>query len=516
MEPRFALVNPPYGNDTTSMMPLGLAALGSYLLANNYDVTGYDFSNSRKSVSELAHEYRLGGFDAVGISIYNSNATLAFDLAASIKSISPSTSIIAGGPHATATINRMLQNHPYIDVVVEGEGERPMRELLSSWQSPTQWVQIPGIAFRQGEKYVITGNSKPVSDLDSLPSPNFPFVTDGPIKNIKYFDRSLNRFRNAMPLVTSRSCPFSCNFCAIILIGRQWRKRSAYRVVEDVKLFERQTAEPVEHVYFLDANFFVQAKRSLEIANTLQENWPGITFSFSTRVNQLIRGQSYLQELRSLGLRAVELGIESGSQKALIRFAKDTTVSQNYEAIRLLRENDIELLLDFIMFDAEATLDDIKSNLAFIEESGLDHIVPWDHLLSHMTPYLGTEIRSRYELLLRRQFNDDQLPEPATLFVDDKVRAVFLEFEHIKHYLTSLRDKLLLIEDKLDSASGKLRVRLMLNAASIRRLPFDVLRTLVAQVDQGDPVNLEAAIPELLTDKGTLLTLGEYCYDTLY
>ena len=253
--------------------------------------------------------------------------------------------------------------------------------------------------------------------MDSdVSAPVFTYRSDSAAKPLRFYDRAERRVRAATALVTSRSCPFNCSFCAIILIGRKWRRASPAKVVADLAALETSAHERYEHVYFMDANFFVSAQRAVEIAEALQRFRPGMTFSFSTRVNQLLRGSQLLPELRRLGLRAVELGIESGSDAALQRFGKDTRAEQNAEAVARLRELGIHLILDFIMFDAEASLSDLTANLAFIEDNALDSYVPWDHLFSYMTPYLGTQIRSRYEELLNKHFDEDEYPHRVSCF----------------------------------------------------------------------------------------------------
>jgi radical SAM superfamily enzyme YgiQ (UPF0313 family) len=267
-----------------------------------------------------------------------------------------------------------------------------------------------------------------------------------------------------------------------------------------------------EHVYFLDANFFVDAKHTRHVAEALHAYRETMTFSFSTRVNQLIRGGELLPELRRLGLRAVELGIESGSAAALKRFAKDTTPEQNYEAVRLLRENNLHLFLDFIMFDAEADLDDIAANTRFLEKSHLDSYVPWDHIFSYMTPYLGTQIRTHYEKIMDIKFDEDDLPDPVELFRNNLVRSIFLEVRKLQPYLAKLSDALYCAEEKVRRANrwDVDVARSKLNAVTLRRLPFVILRNLLSQAQRGEPISYATALPEFVGDRGRGYNLDDF------
>ncbi|MCA6098179.1 B12-binding domain-containing radical SAM protein [Bradyrhizobium australafricanum] len=509
-----ALVNVPYGADTTgSFKPLGLASLGSYLTAHGISVVGFDVSDSQKTIETIVRDFKLAEFPVVGLSFYNSNAHTAFEMARAIKHVNSSVIIIAGGPHASASHSTMSLDHPEIDIIVRNEGEEVLRDVMECLLHGISLDDVKGISGHQSGNLRINSERERLNDLDALPPPTFHFERENPESEALFFDRSARRFRQATALVTSRSCPFRCSFCAIILIGRKWRKMSAAKVVADFRALERDGQTKYEHIYFLDANFFVDYRRSLEIARALNGYRADITFSFSTRVNQLIHGQSALAELKRLGLRAVELGIESGSDAALRRFAKDVTVAENDRAIVLLKEHDIQLFLDFIMFDAETTLDDLSLNLSFLERNGLDSYVPWDHLFSYMTPYLGTEIRRHYQDKLQIELSNDDLPVPRNCVTPGAVRQIFDELWSLRPWMSGLAGALQQLERRRRTVGCRESARTALNAATIRRLPFLVLRNLVSSAKAGQIPSLRSAIPFLYRDGGTACTLEEFLND---
>jgi radical SAM superfamily enzyme YgiQ (UPF0313 family) len=514
--PIIALVNVPYGSDTSaSFKPLGLAALGSYLVAHDIAAVGFDFSDSQRPPEQLVQDYQLSEFPVVGLSFYNSNAGLAFRMARALKSSNPNLIVVAGGPHASASHLTMSLEHPEIDVIVRNEGEETLLDLMQNLSIGSPLDDVLGISGHHQGDQRINSDRERLNDLDSLPPPIFRFQRDEPEANAVFFDRRASRFRQATALVTSRSCPFRCSFCAIILIGRKWRKMSPDKVVSDLSALELAGATQYEHVYFLDANFFVDYRRALDIARHLNTYRPDITFSFSTRVNQLIHGRKALPELVALGLRAVELGIESGSDAALRRFAKDVDVADNEQAVALLREHDLQLFLDFIMFDAEATLEDLSSNLSFLERNGLDTYVPWDHLFSYMTPYLGTQIREHYKQTLKIPLVDDVLPSPRSCVPEGPVRQIFDELWSLQPQMPRLASVLQRLERQRHKAWSEDSARSLLNAAMIRRLPFLVLRNLVSAASIGETPLLAAAMPSLYRDGGGICTLEEFLTDAL-
>ena len=506
-----ALVNVPYGTSGESMRPLGLASLGAYLEAQGISTRGFDFSDSQASPEELVERFGLEQYPVIGLSFYNTNATLAFRMAKAIKVRNPLSIVVGGGPHVSAASDRLFRDHPEIDIAVKNEGEVTAAELLTSIREGRPINGIAGISCHKDGRHLVTGDRDRLDDLDSLPAPIFDFVRDGGDgKRLHFFDRRTRQLKQATAVVTSRSCPFRCSFCAIILIGRKWRKASAWKIVEDLAAMERHRSVTFGHIYFLDANFFVDPRRTLEVARELNAYRPTLTFSFSTRVNQLIRGKSYLAELERLGLRAIELGIESGSDAALRRFTKDTSSAQNAEAIRLLNANNIQLFLDFVMFDAEATLEDLRLNIDFLEANSLDTYVPWDHIFSYMTPYLGTAIRTHYEQISSRTFEEDALPDPVTLILDSKVRDIFREVNNLRPIVPQMAKALWATESRIGGDWCEEQARLKLNAATLRRLPYLLLRNLIRQAESGQPIALKHAFPTFFGDDGEAHTCEEF------
>lgn len=115
----------------------------------------------------------------------------------------------------------------------------------------------------------------------------------------------------------------------------------------------------------------------LEVAEALHETDPDISFSFGTRVNQILKAADVLPRLRECGLRFIELGIESASEPVLPRLAKHVTPDVNVAAVRLLGRLDIEISLDFIMLDPASTLDDVWANIEFLRDNGFyDYVLP--------------------------------------------------------------------------------------------------------------------------------------------
>ncbi len=380
---------------------------------------------------------------------------------------------------------------------MRNEGELALLALLSASDIWSAVRDIAGCTYRNNGIIVSNADQDRIADLDLLPAPIFDFESDTREKPLQFYDTITDELKPAVAMVTSRSCPYKCSFCSIISIGREWRRASAEKVVADLDDLQTHAKQKYGHVYFLDANFFVSVPRTLEVARRLQQYQPGITFSFSTRVNQLIKAENALSELFSLGLRAVEVGIESASQNALDRLSKDTTVDQNIRAVALLRKHRIQLFLDFIMFDAFSSTADLRQNVDFLELTHLDSYLPWDHLFNHLTPYLGTAIRKEYESKIHLEWHPDTLPEPEILFSDDKIRSVYLEFNKIKPQLRRMAEAIQRLENTTPTDWSAETARRLLNATTIRRTPYLLLKQLVRCAELGQPISFDRCMPSV-------------------
>jgi radical SAM superfamily enzyme YgiQ (UPF0313 family) len=503
-----ALVNVPYGGGGQSMRPIGLSFIISYLRQNGLDAAALDLSNSVRDAEQLVSAFRLHEYRIVGLSFYNSNAALAYALARTIKALNPSCLVVAGGAHPSASDERMVQRHPYIDVVVRNEGELTFLELARRWLAGEPLSGTLGITHRVDGRIVHEEDRERVSDLDSLAAPVVEFTSDSDAEKALSFTeqpephlRRAGRTRNAVAMVTSRSCPYNCSFCAIILIGRKWRAATPAKVGADFMALDRAAGGTYEHIYFMDANFFVDVKRAIAIAEEIQRVKPGTTFSFSTRVNQINRAEDDIARLCQLGLRSIEIGIESASPAALKRFAKDVVPEQNDQAVSTLTRLGLQLGLDFIMFDAEASLDDLDHNIDFLERHNLDDYIPWDHVFNTLTPYLGTPIRSHYEKLRLRKFDDDVLPEPSSLLMRKEVRQIYQQLEPLKETLETASRAIERMDRRIeDSDWGPETARTALNSVALRRWYHTTLKRLVQAARRGDEPSLHDAMPPIWTE----------------
>lgn len=471
---------------------------------------------------ELVRKHHLSDQDVVGFSVYNESLAPAVEMARTIKAENPSSTVVFGGPHSTAIHETIATRHADVDYVVRGEGELTLLHLLNIVSSGKRPLLIPGVTTARNGHVTIGPGAAPIEELDSLPFPDLEFVSEDPYPPSTYWNEGRAELVPALTLNTSRSCPYNCSFCGVLTIGREYRMRSPESIASEFIYFRDRDQTRYLHVYFSDANFFVKPQRAIEVFEALRAVDSEVTFSFGTRVNQIIRASPLLGKMRELGLRFIELGIESNSKPMLKRLAKGVTPEMNTAAVRMLSRHEIDLSLDFIMFDPSTETSDLLANLQFLREVGLYDYVPHDHLYTRLVLYAGTPIRDYYANLFGLRFDDESLPRTEDLYTDEDVARIDRQLTWFRFNRQPVIDQLL---SRLELACEVLRrpyphgwrvlAEAQLDAVALRNLPTTFFEQLVAGVPEGGGDDrLASLVDHLLEGRGGWNATVERASDT--
>jgi len=254
------------------------------------------------------------------------------------------------------------------DYVVCGEGEATLVSLLDHLLGRTgDRALIPGLAFRDGGKTTLTPPRPLMKDLDALAFPAWDLV-------------DVERYRAAwigrhgyfsVNMVTTRGCPFHCNWCAKPIYGQAYNTRSPENVVGEM-LALRAAVRP-DHLWFCDDIFGLKPGWVERFSREVVARDAVIPFKCLARVDLLLK-ENTVEHLRRAGCRTVWVGAESGSQKILDAMEKGTTVAQIYEARKRLKEAGIRVGF-FLQYGYPGeSRDDIDLTLRMVRECRPDDI----------------------------------------------------------------------------------------------------------------------------------------------
>jgi anaerobic magnesium-protoporphyrin IX monomethyl ester cyclase len=247
--------------------------------------------------------------------------------------------VVVNGSDASDHENKYLDAGA--DVIVLGEPEEAITAVVEHWtdQSSAHLGEIPGLAFRSvnGEgspAHVSRTTARPIiEDLDAIPFPAWDIL-------------DVERYRHAWTnahgrlswnMVTSRGCPYKCNWCAKPLFGTRYAQRSPADVAEEMRQLRHRVAP--DHVWFADDIFGLTAAWIEAFGEEVRKRDAQIPFMMQSRPN--LMKVPVVAALADAGAEEVWLGAESGSQRILDAMDKGTTIEQIRTATRNLKAHGI-------------------------------------------------------------------------------------------------------------------------------------------------------------------------------
>lgn len=383
------LINPPNKNQIACTLPafieeekgvtppLGVLLIAAYLRSlGEHEVNVIDAQVENMDYKMLEARIRKINPDVIGITgISMALKDVAYTVRLS-KAIKPEVKVVVGGPHAQCYPEETARLKG-VDYVVYGEGEIAFSLLLGAIDNVDLLKKIKGLAFlTPDEKFIDTGHPEPVKDLDSLPFPArdlTPFM--------EYYSLIMRR-RPVTNIITSRGCPFKCNYCNRPAFERKFRPRSAKNVVAEIK---ECTDMGIRDFIFYDDTFTIDRRRVIDICEGIILLNRNVSFDIRTRVD--IVDEEMLGYLKKAGCSAIHYGVESGSEKVLRNLNKGISLEMISNAFRITRRLRIGTLAYFMIGSPGETREDIEKTFRLVGE-----IKPDYSFFSVFTPYPGTKI----------------------------------------------------------------------------------------------------------------------------
>lgn len=240
--------------------------------------------------------------DVIGFACYIWNIDMTLHLCSMIKAVRPDTKIILGGPEVSYTARELLEDHPYIDYIVQGEAEEVFTafvKAIRTGQSPVDPV-IPGILGREQGNIQGSEEAVEVKDLSTIP---FPYTEEDMLtlgNKIVYYE-------------SSRGCPFSCQYC---LSGNRNTVRffPQERVVKELAWFVEHN---VKQVKFVDRTFNCAPHHHIPLMEWMRDH--GGSTNFHLEMESILMTEKEVDILSSTrhGQIQIEVGVQSTHDKTL-------------------------------------------------------------------------------------------------------------------------------------------------------------------------------------------------------
>ncbi|MFC1557941.1 B12-binding domain-containing radical SAM protein [candidate division KSB1 bacterium] len=341
--------------------PIGLSTIASFMRLKDYSVKVISPTLENWSIRKTAREIYKINPEVLGLSVIDVNAVNAMKLVEYLRKLGYKGFIVLGGYWATLSSHKILETFSQVDACVRGEGEYTFYELVKALGSGKDFKCIRGLSYRDGGNIIENENRPLVNNLDDFPLP----ARD-------YTERVIN-MDSAPAIYTGKGCHGQCSFCSINAFyehcsGDKIRTRSPANVVTEMEILIKNFELP--YFTIVDDNFIMPGKKGAEYIEEFKQEIESrklkLQFDLMCRVDLI--DEELFRKLKSIGLRRVFLGVESGHENGLKRFNKKITVEKSLKAIATLQNLGLEFTVALILADPWTNYEEFETNLNFMKK----------------------------------------------------------------------------------------------------------------------------------------------------
>ena len=381
------LVHPPYSTyqkylHSDFQEPLGVLFLAGYLRQKGINVDVIDFFNDNVfqcgeyywqglSEQQIEDEFRKRQPSVIGISsMFSIHCHAVHRVAAAAKKAVPSALVVVGGTHASS-FPKVLASDKNIDIVVVGEGEQTLLEIIERHSYGEALEGIAGTAYFNKDGIYCQNPPRDFLDFSTHP---------GPARDILDIDRYISSeyskkhgFKpRRLPIVTSRGCPYKCIFCSIHSVWRHsYHRRNPEVVLDEIEWLV--TEHGVEEIMFWDDNIAANSKHFNAILDGIIGRRLPIRWCTPNGIAIWLLDEELIDKCRRAGCYKLTFGIETGSEKTQ-QFIRKNQINFERAKQLILYCNSIGLwtMSPFIIGFPFERREDIMATIDYAIDCGVD------------------------------------------------------------------------------------------------------------------------------------------------
>lgn len=383
-------------NARSEYMPFYFLYLTGYLEKHGFHTDIVD--PHKKSIEEnyktIICEVKAKNPRYIGLAGFVTDYDVIVDLAKQIKNNS-SAKILVGNAHPSVAPEDFLYEESPFDIVIRGEGELTLENLLLEFDAKKDNTHIKGIAYLDKGNIQINPNRE-FMNLNECGMPAYHKLDiEWYAKPSKYLIRRLPA--SCAVIYTGRGCPYKCGFCASNAVWQAndktkenpiVRKRPLSAVIGDLRIL--QDKYHFDFFYILDDTFGIREKDIYEFCEAYRKSGIKMLWGAETR-GSCIRNEEVIRTMRDSGCIQLDFGVETGSQKLLTVIKKGVTVDQTFRAFSLCKANGMRTFANILLNLPDETEDDLAKTHELLAK-----IKPTYISVGVTQPYPGTEFYNKF------------------------------------------------------------------------------------------------------------------------
>lgn len=374
-------VNPPQTASKYKFMgviapPLGIAYMAGVLQENNIDVEILDASAEDMDFKDVEKELLKRKPDLVALTAITPTIGRALETAQVVKETLPDSIVVMGGYHPTFNFIETLEDEN-VDIVIRGEGEYIMLNLVQALENQSSLHDVKGIVFedKNSKEIVVNPEAPLIQDLDELP---FPALNLLPMKKYRLLDIDTHM----TTMITTRGCPMQCSFCSSAAMhGKKIRERSVENIVDEIEYLN--TNYDIDTIAFMDDTFTLKKRKVMAICDEILKRNIEIMWGCTSRVDTL--DEKLLKKMKEAGCITIFIGVESADQQQLDNMCKNTTIAKIENAFKIAHKLKIRTIASVALGMPGDTKEIMNKTVKFVHK-----LKPNYAIYSLATPYPGT------------------------------------------------------------------------------------------------------------------------------
>lgn len=265
---------------------------------------------------------------------------ISLKLAGKIKKIMPDVPVGLLEIYFIKYFDKLVEQNDFLDFAVIGDAEQPMLELCQRVENGLDFSQVRGVAYRKNGVFIRNKERPPLENLDELPFPAWHHV---PLMDYMFYPHRA-RFFPCLPVLASRGCPYSCQFCHVTSWAKYRLRRVGNVIEECVYLKEKYGAKEIQ---FSDPTFGYQREWLNHFCEQYIKSEINLPWSCLTRVD--VVDPEALKMMKHAGCWNIFFGIESASEDIANFSQKNISLQRARDAIRWTKEAGIECTASFMI-----------------------------------------------------------------------------------------------------------------------------------------------------------------------